>query len=280
MDSIQEMANARRGAAVSALLALMFVAGCGDASREPAARSAATISIASPVPAASAASAPQRFVQGTLGGMKVRIPSHFASLMEFSGEPTDWKRGPLPLSKRPANATRDIASFGFEVRYPDMAGLSTRELRREYDQRPFKVNPWISVTITSGDIYRGQAPAKRAAGKLAPSPFDTGQYAAEPSDVPTLTRYRVQGMNPKTGQPWRLELTNEDVYLARDPQGQVNVLIQCSNTEIGRQACTQVFDLEPDAKVMVSAYFGRDMLPQWQDIQERTRALLLGFRVE
>ena len=210
--------------------------------------------------------------------MKVRIPSHFVRLMEFSGEPTDWKRGPKSPHTRPAGATRDIASFGFEVRYPDMAGLSTPALLREHDQRPFKVNPWMDVTITSGDLYRPRALAARASAIR--KPLSDAPYLRVASDVESLERHVAQGVNPRTGQPARLDFLNPDVYLAFDPPGQASAVIECSNTETGRQACVHAFVLEPQARVFVEVRYGRDMLPEWKDIQRRTGALLLGFRID
>ncbi|MCE4556545.1 hypothetical protein [Pelomonas cellulosilytica] len=210
--------------------------------------------------------------------MKVRIPWHFVRLMEFSGEPTDWKRGPQPPEARPLGATRDIASFGFDVRYPDMSGLSTPALQRDYDGRPFKVNPWMGVSITSGDLYRPGALAARAIVVRKQKSYPT--YFQVASDIDAMEKYVVQSTNPRTGKPARLDFGNSDVYLAFDRSGQVSAIIECSNTEIGRQLCSQAFVLEPHASVFVEVRYGRDMLPKWQDIQRRTGALLLGFRID
>ena len=230
------------------------------------------------MPASTPASSPERVFVGTLGGMKVRIPWHFVRLMEFSGEPTDWKQGPKSPASRPPGATRDIASFGFDVRYPDMAGLSTPALQRDYDKRPFKVSPWMGVSITSGDIYPPRGLAARASAIRELKSYTP--YLQVSSDVDALERYVAQGVNPRTGKPARLDFGNWDVYLAFDPPGQANAVIECSNTEIGRQTCDHAFVLEPQARVLVEVRYGREMLPEWQDIQRRTGALLLGFRID
>ena len=267
--------NLQRTGLLIALCLTAFTACDG----RPSATGVNAAASASTAPAASApANSQERVVVGTLGGMKVRIPWHFVNLMEFSGEPTDWKGGPKSPVSRPAGATRDIASFGFEVRYPDMAGLSTPALRSDHDQRPFKVNPWMDVTITSGDLYRPRALAAMASAIR--EPLSDAPYLKAASDVDTLERHVAQGVNPKTKQPARLDLLNPDVYLAFDPPGQASAVIRCSNTEIGRQACVHAFVLEPQARVFVQVRYGRDMLPEWQDIQRRTRALLLGFRID
>lgn len=216
-------------------------------------------------------------ITGVMGGMKVRIPRHFVNLMEFSGEPTDWKRGPVRPEARPPDATRDIASFGFEVKYPSMEGLSSRALREDYDKRPFKVNVWMGVSITSGDIYRPAA-LQRMATEVRP-PLSNSTYAVEPSDTPGLVRHVAQGVK-STGEAERFDFLNPDVYVAVDESGRATVVIHCHNTKVGREACREFFVLEPESRTFVSVYFGRDMLPQWEDIHRRTRNLLLGFRVD
>lgn len=246
-------------------------AGCRDTGpvQQPTARTAAA-------PGPQTAERPP-FV-GTLGGMKVRIPDHFVRLMEFSGEPTDWKRGPTPQDTRPTGATRDISSFGFEVKYPQMEGLATPALRQEHYTRPVKMNAWMDVSITSGDLYRPIAVEVRANHIRRPAPDPA--YEVQPSDVPRLVRHVALGVNAKTGEPLRYDPFNPDVYVETDSDGRARTVIHCTNTLTGRQACAQYFLLEPDARAFVRVYFGRDMLPHWEDIQQRTRALLLSFRIE
>ncbi len=259
------------------LIALCLTALTACDGRQPAKGMHTAAPPTSAVPASSPASSPERFVVGTLGGMKVRIPWHFVNLMEFSGESTDWKRGPRSPASRPAGVTRDIASFGFEVRYPDMAGLSTPALRREHHQRPFKVNRWLDVSITSGDIYPPRA-VEMMVARIRP--VGTTIYDPEPSDVAGLTKYVAQGTDQRTGEPLRYQLSNPDVYIPNKGSGREPTVIHCTNTETGRQACKLYFTLEPDSQTLMKVRFGRDMLAQWEDIQQRTRALMLSFRID
>ncbi|MDO4768828.1 MAG: hypothetical protein Q4A11_00455, partial [Brachymonas sp.] len=87
-----------------------------------------------------------------LGGLKVRIPRHYAEYVEYDDDPSwgEKRKGPAP--ERTFDSK--LRSFGIEARFPDMVGLENDQLRKEY--RSYNLNPdnpWISFTVISGRSY-------------------------------------------------------------------------------------------------------------------------------
>ena len=108
--------------------------------------------------------AKQEFVIGDLGGVPVRIPHYFANYVEYDGDPGfgEKRKGTVPERTYQSK----LASFGFKVRFPDMAGLSSPEMWKDYEKYsdynwkdyydPIKsITPWIRVGFRSGEIYPG-----------------------------------------------------------------------------------------------------------------------------
>ena len=90
-------------------------------------------------------------VVGDLGGMKVTIPRHIPELVEYNGDPRwgEKRQGPRPQRTHDSK----IASFGFDLRYPDMATLSSPELRADKKKQKTFETMWIGVTVGTGEIY-------------------------------------------------------------------------------------------------------------------------------
>ncbi|MDB5772534.1 MAG: hypothetical protein JWM42_2908 [Burkholderia sp.] len=95
---------------------------------------------------------PPKDVIGNLGGMKVRIPRHYAEYVEYDGDPGfGEKRNDLVPERTYESKLR---SFGMEVRFPDMTGVESTQLRDEYRRYQLKrENPWISIGVNAGEIY-------------------------------------------------------------------------------------------------------------------------------
>jgi hypothetical protein len=94
-------------------------------------------------------------VVGDLGGMPVKISRHVAEYVEYDGDPGfsgPPRHGPPPER---TYASR-LKSFGFDVRFPDMAMLTTREMVVDKANHNIYNTPWMSIGISSGEIYPGR----------------------------------------------------------------------------------------------------------------------------
>ena len=142
-------------------------------------------------------------VIGDLGGLKVKIPRHYAEYVEYADDP-GWgekRKGPVP--ERTFDSK--LRSFGIEARFPDMVGLENDQLRKEY--RSYNLNPdnpWISFTVISGRSYPSLGANARnglAKGIGEYSEYWWETYERLPEDVYGLEAYVVRGLHPATGVP-------------------------------------------------------------------------------
>jgi hypothetical protein len=225
----------------------------------------------------------KRDVVGDLGGMPVTIPQHFANYVEYDGDP-GWgekRKGSVPLRSHQSK----LRSFGFDVRYPDMAGLSSPEMWRD-KQKPANYNmPWISVRFVSGQHYPGDGYLDRRAHATVGSAKDIARSKYENYEMLAqkeygLTVYAPAGIEIATQKPYREHRHAKDVFIHRDASGKVDTYISCTNTSEYAFPCGHSFSLEPTAKVQVEISYHRDKLAEWQNIQESVRKLLLNFSTQ
>jgi hypothetical protein len=94
-----------------------------------------------------------------------------------------------------------------------------------------------------------------------------------------LTAYALSGIDPKTSQPARLSEDEKDRFVYRDPKtNQVKTHIECRHGII--ESCTQEWSLEEkNLKIEVHVSYYIHLLPEWKNIQKKTTAFILGFRV-
>ncbi|MDO4795952.1 MAG: hypothetical protein Q4A28_08460 [Brachymonas sp.] len=95
-------------------------------------------------------------VIGDLGGLKVRIPRHYAEYVVYDGDPRWGKKRKGPIPERTFNSK--LRNFGIRARFPDMRGLENAQLQEElrsYSLNPD--NPWLNMTINSGKITQAWA---------------------------------------------------------------------------------------------------------------------------
>ena len=223
-------------------------------------------------------------VIGDLGGLKVRIPRHYAEYVEYDGDPGWGKKREGPIPERTFDSK--LSSFGISVRFPDMKGLESTELREElrnYQLDPN--NPWIRIGINAGEIYPGLGANARnglAKGIGEYSEYWWENYERLPEDIYGLEAYVVSGLHPATGLPAKEHDDAYDVYLHREPSGHVDTYIKCGKTSVpgGIASCRMSFGLEPDAEVAVRVSFYPRLLPRWKEIQQSSRDLLLSFETK
>ncbi|MDR1423179.1 MAG: hypothetical protein LBI92_01015 [Azoarcus sp.] len=239
-------------------------------------------------PEMAAAQHTPRDVIGDLGGMKVRIPRHYAEYVEYDSDPGfgEKRKGPRPQRTFDSRLT----SFGIDVRFPDMKGLENAQMREDR-RRQFlqKDNPWIGIGINAGEIYPGDGFLDRQTERTL---FNTDSskykghwlftYERMPEDEYGLEVWRLSGIDFRTGKPARESSNTNDIYVHRDASGKVDINIWCRRPSApkGIGTCNAETHLEPKAKVVVKVSFRRSLLPEWQRIRQSVRDLLLSFEVD
>lgn len=223
-------------------------------------------------------------VVGDLGGMTVLIPRHMAEYVEYEGD-TGWagKRDGL-VPERTSNSK--LTSFRVRFRYPDMATLSGPEMWRDMKSKTIRNTDWMDFGITSGENYLGNGALDRNVRATLADGLRNGKfiYVPQPPDPawPSLQKYSL--VDKATGLPPTEKLQPsliDDVFVARNSEGRVTSMINCSKYPVEVARCYQHrFSLEWDGvHALVYINYRRDYLPHWARIQEQVRQKILGFRV-
>jgi hypothetical protein len=228
-------------------------------------------------PAMAAARYSPRDAVGDLGGVPVTIPRHFAHFVEYEGDP-DWgekRQGPRPERTHQSK----LVSFGYDTRFPDMAGESSRELIKDKSSYSIYTTPWISVGITTGNIYPGDGFLDRRTAVIGQSGkiLRWEQYEQLPEPEHGLTVYAAAGIDPKTHAPYREDSFATDIFVHRDKRNRVDAYISCNNVKTGSQTCEHNFSLEPHMHAKVYVSYRRTQLPHWYEIQQAVTQQILGF---
>ena len=225
-------------------------------------------------------------VVGDLGGMRVHIPRYCAEYVEYDGDPGfGEKRKSLP-ERLP---TSKLQCFGIEARFPEMRCQDNEEMR-EGRRRNFlsRENPWIGITINSGEIYpKLGARATNALVKAVtntidkPTKFWFDNFERLPASPFGLEAYVVTGIDPRSGKLARDSLDADDIFIRRSADGTADTYIRCSKpkSHLGVGTCGMNFGMEPKAQVYLTVNFARSQLPQWHKIRQSTLDLLASFEV-
>lgn len=231
-------------------------------------------------------------VVGDLGGMPVRIPRHIPRFLEYEGDP-GWgekRRGPVPVRTHQSR----ITSFGFTVRYPDLATLSSPEMwadKEKYTSPQWLVHhafregdPWIDGGIRAGSGYGGPGGLNvRYGWMITPrDPFFVYEKTAiADPQIKGLELFVRTGTDAMTGEPNRFKDGMGDYYFHRDASGQVLAHIRCRYLADSRTYSSCSHDWEMDrhgVKSLVQIEYIPSHLKDWKDIQARVTEFILGFR--
>lgn len=221
---------------------------------------------------------------GDLGGVPVDMPKNLVHFVSYNGDPTFGNKREHPKPMRTYDSK--INSFGFDLRYTDNTMLDTtnKALKSAYrrdDRKNLGDNPWVSVSIHSGDRVTVPNPVHRIGyGTLNPSKEAGLAHEYEPLNEIQfgLEVYAPPGIDPTTHKPWREDRYAKDVFLRRDKTGQIITHIECSNRDVPRPPCTHFFDLGPQRNLSISAHYSRYNLADWQKIENLVRQQLLSFQ--
>jgi hypothetical protein len=227
-------------------------------------------------------------VIGDLGGMKVRIPRHYAEYVEYDGDP-GWgekRKGAVPERTFESK----LSSFGIDFRFPDMKGLENEELRADKRRQALKQdNPWVSIGINAGEIYPSLGvnsvdALSRAVTKSITSPtqFWIENYERLADFQGGLEYYVVTGIDPNSKRPAKDNERLRDVYIHRTSPDFSDTVIYCGKTSTpgGVATCQMNLTLEPKAKVYLKIHFMRPLLFQWQNIRQSALNLILSFDIK
>ena len=238
------------------------------------------------------------FVIGDLGGVPVRIQAYFANDVAYDGDPSFLEKRTTPIPVRTYQSRLRI--FGFEVRFPDMAGRSSRELWDHYNsyfdgptqgKRDNSISPWISVYLLSGSNYPGDGFLNRHIHSVLRFNAERDgfpelaydNYARLDKPEYGLTTYAAPSVNPKTNEPYRKHQYARDLFVHRNALGDVDTYIKCHNPHLPNQqatSCEQRFSMAPNMQAAVSVSYTRSKLPQWREIQHDLRKLILSFKAD
>lgn len=218
---------------------------------------------------------------GDLGGVPVLIPQHFAHFVEYDGDPhfLERKKGPAP--KRDFSSR--LSSFGFEVRFPDMAPL-TAETMADKKASSIETTKWLEVGISSGadfgvsiDVFIQRSIDNLSNNifykykKIATTDFDLTGYA--PINVSDEHRGYGVLVDGKVA-----DMNDVNVYFHRRQDGIPDAYIECGNMHHQADRCELRFDLLPTMRTMVSVSFRKGMLPQWGAIKSSVSQIIINFK--
>jgi hypothetical protein len=220
------------------------------------------------------------FVIGDLGGMLVKIPSHFIKLVEYNGD-SEWIHTADGKHESPPR-TQDskLMHFEFDVRYPDMVTRSTLELERDYQKTPSYKTKWIRVEVRAGKLFQDADFLSKMVKRInePPASFQYIELTQDAQSIDGLTLLAAEGINPKNKIPHRFNHYADDIYIAHHQDKRVSAYINCSNSPVESAPCRHEFSLEPDAKGAISLSYRRELISEWKPIQNSLRNLILNFR--
>jgi len=218
-------------------------------------------------------------VIGDLGGMPVKICRHIAEYVEYDGDPGfsgPPRQGPPPER---TYASR-LKSFGFAVRFPDMAMITSIEMWADKESYTIRNTPWMSVTVYSGENFPGRGFMNRphVSNGQTKGDYWWDTYEELPAKKFGLTEYRLQGIDPRTGQPARDHREADIIYIHRDRSGKVLTRIVCSNVSHEAAPCTQKWSMEgQNVDAVIQVHYRRGFVRNWSEIQKYVSRTILNF---
>jgi hypothetical protein len=232
---------------------------------------------------------------GDLGGIPVSIPRSIARFVEYEGEPHLYEPRTKPTPVRTFQSK--LRSFGFEVRFPDMALLTDKTFEDKHKSNIYNTM-WLSVGV-------GVAPYNNALGlkrRVDAIPYPSQLHELHESEAapglpartwkeehgyirsPTLLYGLVVNEVQGYDEAKRYNIPGNDmgdynIYYHFDEQGNVDAYIRCDNIKHGAAPCNHDFILPKAINTIINVHYRIGLLPQWRDIQEAVGKTILGFSV-
>ncbi|PIT50126.1 hypothetical protein [Snodgrassella alvi] len=226
---------------------------------------------------------------GKLGTQSISIPAGVIDgWARYIGDPGDFADPKIKAKyqRPPESYDLPIESFGFLYRITD-GDIYTSFRQTEEDYRrdnetliPYgKPFPWADV------IIYGEYDATplnfnftvQNEFKLAKeiTHFD---YIQQEQPLYGLTVYRANnGIDPKTGEPWKWDDNAKDIFIKKDQAGNIKTYIDCQFTH-HINSCDHMFYSDKwHIRVLIS--YSRTYLPQWQEMESNIIKILDSWRV-
>jgi hypothetical protein len=220
-------------------------------------------------------------VIGHLGGVPVSIPMEFAKFVEYDGAPGFMEKRKESIPKHTYES--GIRSFGFDIRYPDMAPVNEQTWKEKIKEDMY-TTLWMSVGVLSNSRYQDRSPA-RMGGTLVKAWLKNAEvhhhYEEQSEKVYGLTVYIPVNVDLSRREPGvNGDIMDRNIYIHRLNDGGVDAYIRCSNIRHEAATCRHSFGLEPLLKADVDVRYRRALLSHWREIQDSTAKVILDFRVD
>lgn len=229
---------------------------------------------------------------GTIHGMRLSIPAHYLYFpIEYEGEDS-WR----PSKNIPARTPdSEIRAFSVYVQLPDFKPRSSEsEASFQESFKGTSAHDWILIGVQRNDKAPDSAELtnfeSNGLGRVAARAltiFDINNPRRDkniPSDLHfNIEQDQVIGLNVATPVGTgtnKLSLWNKQLYWNGTPGKEVSTFIRCFNkiatTQNNPGNCTHEFYVA-ELNARVSAAYKTNHLPQWREIESKSRDLLLSF---
>jgi hypothetical protein len=227
---------------------------------------------------------------GKLGTQSISIPAGVIDgWARYMGDPGDFADPKIKAKYQHPPKTYDlpIESFGFLYRITDGdVYTSFRQTEEDYRRdnetliRYGKPFPWADV-IVYGE-YDVAAPLNFNVyvqeGFKISKEVSNIDYIQQPQPLYGLTVYKANnGIDPKTGEPWKSDVNAKDILLKKDQTGNIKTYIDCQFTQ-HINICNHMF-YNNNWHIRVLVGYNRVYLPQWQEIEGNIINILNSWRV-
>jgi hypothetical protein len=231
-------------------------------------------------------------VIGDLGGIPVSIPHHYlARFMEYEGDPhfLEPRKGAVPIRSFQSS----LRSFGFEVRFPDMAPLTEATPEEKHKTTIFNTM-WLNVGVDVAP-YNNELSLQRLVAAITSRKWDAIHtkdtppeiwknkhgYKTLPDPLYGLIVNEVYGYDDAKRYHFPgVDMGDKNIYHHVDDHGKVDTYIKCHNVKHSAAQCEQKFILIPAKNTMVSVSYRIGLLPQWREIQAAVTKVILGFAID
>jgi hypothetical protein len=222
-------------------------------------------------------------VVGDLGGVPVTIPRSYARFVEYDADPHFTERKGWSSPERTHQSK--LRSFGFEVRYPDMASAEVKTP----EDKDIHTTMWMRVGISTGENYgvdesldnhknyriNSDLPCFSKCFTYVPLPEKTHGLIGY---TPTGSGVDVEKRSINFGRG--TDMRDKNIYIFEDDLGRVTTFIECSNRAHAAATCKQFFNLNPAMKAHVRVRYRKGLLRHWQQIQQSVTELIYGFEAK
>jgi hypothetical protein len=233
-------------------------------------------------------------VIGDLGGIPVSIPQPIARFVEYENDPhfLEPRKGPTPTRTFQSK----LRSFGFEVRFPDMAFLNDEAAREDKRKSNIYNTMWLGVGLSSADPHYNELTLKRrvdaipAPGKIwvndSVNPPHVWKekhgFIRSPKPLYSLVVNEVQGYDEAARYklPDKNGMGDYNIYYHINQKGNIDAYIRCQNIKHDAAPCDHYFILPTVKNTMIEVNYRIGLLPQWREIQDSVGKAILGFAVD